>query len=208
MKTTTSIAAALAAAAALAMGTSALAHPGFGTGPGMGWGGPGMGPGWGMGPGMVGGGAGPGWGMGPGMWGGGPGRGMGPGMMGGGPGFGRVPGFGGMDMAAAAAGRLAAMRTHLKITPAQEGAWKAYEGAVTQQASAMQALRDQFHAQWDNAKPGATPPDAAAQHQQMLALRQSGWAAQDKAFKDLWSVLTPEQQALAGPGWGRGGPRR
>ena len=128
--------------------------------------------------------------------------GMGRGMMGGGPGFGMGPGFGGMDMNAAAAGRLAAMRTHLKITPAQEGAWKAYEGAVTQQATRMQALRDKLHAQWQNAKPGEAAPDAAALRQEMFAAREAGWQAQEKARADLDAVLTPEQQALAGGGWG------
>jgi hypothetical protein len=197
MKTRTKIIA-VAATLTLALAGVASAHPGFGMGPGMGWG-PGTGhmgwgPGGGMGPGM-----GPGmggdmrWGMGPGM-GGDMRRGMGPGMAGG-------PGMGGFDMNASAAGHLAALKTQLKITPAQETAWKAYEGVVTQQASAMQAMRDQ----WQDAKPGAAAPDMAAQHQAMQSLRQSSWQAQDKAFKDLYAALTPEQQALVNGG--RGGPR-
>lgn len=194
MKTSTKVIASLAAAASLAVAGIVSAHPGFGMGPGMGWGpagggmGPGMGPGMGWGPGMAGG-----------MRGG-----MGPGM-GGGPGSG--PGF---DMTAAATGQLAALKTQLKITTTQETAWKAYEGAVTQQAAAMQAMRDQFHAQWQNTKPGEAAPDMAAQHQAMWQLRQSSWQAQDKAFKDLYAALTPEQQALVngGLGGGRGLPRR
>lgn len=181
MKTTTKIAAALAAAAALALAGGAFAHPGFG-----------MGAGWGMGPG-----AGPGWGMGHGMMGGfGPGSGM-RGM--GGP--------GGSDMTAAAAGHLAALKTQLKITPAQEGAWKAYESAVTQQAATMQKMRDEFHAQWQDGKPGAAAPDFAAQHQAMSTLREQNWQARTKAMQDLYAALTPEQQALLGQGPGRLGPR-
>lgn len=199
MKTTTKIIAAAAAAAALALAGAVSAQPGPGYGGGPGWG---MGPGWG--------GMGPGWGH-MGGWGGmGPGRGRmgGWGPMGQG-GFGMMGmmGFGGYDMSAAAAGQLAALKAQLKITSAQEPAWKAYESSVTKQAGAMQALRDQFHSQWRNAKPGDPPPDMAAQHQSMLSLRQSGREAQGKAYQELWAGLSPEQQALMGPGWGRGGPR-
>jgi Spy/CpxP family protein refolding chaperone len=145
----------------------------------MGPGGPGAGPGWGH-MGRMG------------------GIGGGPGMMGGGPGF---------DMGAAAAGRLAAFKAQLKITPDQETAWKAYETTVTQQAQSMQQLRDQFHAQWQNAKPGQAAPDFAAQRQAMFAQRQANWETQRKAMQDLYAVLTPEQQSLVTGGWG-GGPRR
>lgn len=187
MKTSTKIIAATATLAALALAGAAFGHPGAGMGPGFG-----MGPGYGMGPGV-----GPAFGMGPG-W----------GRMGGGP---AMMGAGGFDMNAAAAGRLAALKTQLKITPAQEPAWKAYETAVTQQAGAMQKLRDQFHAQWDARKPGEAAPDFAAQRQAMFAQREAGWQAQDKARKELLAVLTPEQQAFVngswhGP-WG-GGPRQ
>lgn len=199
MKTTTKIVAALAAAAALALAGAVSAQPGYG-------------PGFGMGPGS---GAGPGWGgMGPGMgpgWGGGTGSGWG--HMGGWGGMGRG-GFGmmgpsGFDMSATAAARLAALKSQLKITSAQEPAWKAYEVTVTQQAEAMQALRDQFRAQWQNAKPGEARPDTAAQQQAMLAQRQSNQQAQGKALKDLYAALTPEQVATMNGGWGpRGGFRR
>lgn len=197
MKTTTKIVAALAAAAALALAGAVSAQPGYGPGFGMGPGfGAGPGAGNGMGPGW-GGGMGPGWGH-MGGWGGGMGRG----------GFGMM-GPGGFDMSAAAVGRLAALKSQLKITPTQEPAWKAYEAVMTQQAQAMQALRDQFHAQWQNAKPGDARPDIAAQQQAMLAQRQSNQQAQGKAIKDLYAALTPEQVALMNGGWGpRGGFRR
>jgi periplasmic protein CpxP/Spy len=207
MKTSTKFFAAIAAAGVLALaGAAAFGQPGGGPGPGPGFGPGGGGPGWGM----MGGGRGPGGG--PGMMGGGGGWGPGggPGMMGGrggwGPGGG--PGMGnGYDMGAAAAGRLAAFKVQLKITSAQEPAWKAYETVVTQQAQAMEKLRDQFHAQWQNAKPGEAAPDFAAQRQAMFAQRQANWEAQHKAMQDLYAVLTPEQQSLVTGGWG-GGRRR
>ena len=111
MKRSTKIFAAIAATATLALAGAAFSHPGGG--PGFG---PGMGPGHGMGYGM-------GYGMGPG--------GMGPGMM----------GPGGFDMNAAAAGRLAALKAQLQITPAQEPAWKAYEATVTKPSLAGVLLR-------------------------------------------------------------------
>lgn len=196
MKTTTKIIAAVATTAALALAGAVSAQPGWGPGFGMGPGWGGMGPGWGhMGGGPGAGGMGPGWGH-MGGWGG-----MGPGGSG-------MMGFGGFDMSQAAASKLAAFKTQLKITPAQEGAWKAYESAVTEQAKAMETLRDQFHSTWQNAKPGEAAPDMTAQHQAMSGLRQSGWQSQNKALKDLYAVLTPEQKAAVGGGWGPRGPRR
>lgn len=133
----------------------------------------------------------PGFGMGPGMGFGGMGPGMGPGM-----GFGGM-GPAGYDMAAVPSARTAALKSQLKITPQQEAAWKAYEGVVTQQAGAMQALRDRFHAQAQSAQPGAANPDFAAHRQAMFALRESNLAAHGAALKDLYAVLTPEQKAIA-----------
>lgn len=194
MKSSTRIIAAVAAAAALGVAGIVSAHPGFGMGPGYGMG-MGMGPGHGMGPGY-GMGMGPGYGMGPGA---GMGRGMGPGSRG------AVPGF---DPSAAVAGHLAALRTQLKITPAQEGAWKAYEKVLTEQATAMQGLRDQFHAQRQNVQPGATPLDMAAHRQAMSSLRETSWKAQNAAQQELFAALTPEQRAIADRSFGPMGGRR
>ncbi len=121
--------------------------------------------------------------------------GMGHGRMGyGGMGYGMGPGY---DMTAAAAGYAAQLKVQLKVTPEQEKAWKAYEDVVTQQAAAMQAQRDQFLAQAQNAQPGAATPDFAAHRQAMFTLRESNLAAQSAALKDLYAVLTPEQKAIA-----------
>ncbi|MBI5275387.1 MAG: Spy/CpxP family protein refolding chaperone [Burkholderiales bacterium] len=185
MRTSSKIIAAVAAAVALALAGAAIAHPGSGPGWGMGMG-MGHGAGMGYGPGGMGPGAGPMGGRGP---------------MGGGPGMnGR-----GFDTHAAVADRLAAFKAQLKITAAQEPAWKSYEAVVTQQAAAMQAKRDEMHAKWQTLKPGEAAPDMAALQQAMFAQRQAGWEAQDKALRELQAVLTPEQRAAAGRAWhGRG----
>jgi Spy/CpxP family protein refolding chaperone len=174
MKSTTKIIAAAAAAAtvSLAVAGAVYAHPGTGMGPGMG-GGHGMGHGMGMGVGHR-------MGRGPGM---GPGAGAGAGS--------------GFDMAAAATARAAQLKSQLKITPEQEQAWQAYEALVAQQAASMQAMRDQFHAQAQNAQPGAAPPDFAAHRQSMIALRETKQTAHSAAMKDLYAVLTPEQRTIA-----------
>jgi Spy/CpxP family protein refolding chaperone len=175
MKSTTKIIIAAAATVSLAVAGAVYAHPGMGMGPGMA-GSQGMGPGMGMGDGM---------GMGPGM-----------GMRGMGPGAGAGAGSH-FDMAAAATARAAQLKSQLKITPEQEQAWKAYETLVAQQAASMQAMRDQFHAQVQNAQPGAGATDFAAHRQSMIALREANQAAHGAALNDLYAVLTPEQRAIA-----------
>lgn len=196
MKTTSKIIAGVAATLSLAVAGAVFAHPGFGMGQGMGQGmGPGMGfGGMGPGPGFMG-------GMGPGFRGG-----MGPGMGGWGPGMG--PGATGQDMAAFAAARTAELKTQLKITPAQETAWKAYETAVTKQATEMQTLRAQMQAQMQNAQPGAANPDFAVQRQAMIAQHDASRAAHSAALKDLYAVLTPEQRAVADRGMSFMGAQR
>jgi Spy/CpxP family protein refolding chaperone len=161
-----------AAVLSLALAATVYAHPGGSWGPGQGMG-YGMGPGYGMGSGM------------------GPGHGMGPGM---GPGMGRGMGPA-ADMTAAATARTSQLKAELKITPAQEAAWKAYEAAVTQQASAMQAMRTQMQALMQNA-PATTAPDWAAQREAMFKQRQAGMQAHTAAVKELYAVLTPEQRAI------------
>jgi Spy/CpxP family protein refolding chaperone len=169
MKLTYKIIAGAAATLALALAGTVYAHPGGG----MGWmGGPG-----GMGGGMS-------WMGGP----GGTGHGMGYGMRG---------GMAGADMAAVAASRTAELKTQLKITPAQETAWKAFEAVVQQQATAMQALRSQMHAQMPNGQAGAGGTDFAALREAMIRQHDAGQAAHSAALKDLYAVLTPEQRAIA-----------
>lgn len=156
------------AAAALSLAVAATVS----AHPGGGFGGMGPGGAWGMGPGMMGNG---GWGMGPGMMG----------------------WAGDADVSALASGRTAQLKAVLKITPAQESAWKAYETSIQQQVTTMQAARGQMLALMRNAQPGADSKDFIAQRDAMIKLHDANLEARTKAVKDLYAVLTPEQRAIA-----------
>lgn len=208
----------LAAAGLATAGAVAFADPpgGFGGGPGdcgYGAGGPGMGAGWaqggGYGPGMRGD-DGPRGGHGPGMmgYGGGPRGGYGPGMTeyGGGRGGGYGPGAAGAGVTERVDARLAYLKDALKITPDQESAWDAYATQVKAQAATMAA----FHAQGPNA--GQTAAERIEQHASRMKLRAEQAQAMSAAVKELFAVLTPEQQTIAnqhfgGPRFGQAGGR-
>ncbi|MFH1044125.1 MAG: Spy/CpxP family protein refolding chaperone [Pseudomonadota bacterium] len=167
---------------------------GFGYGPGAGMG-PGMGPmgRWSMGYGPMGPGMGP---MGRGRMGYGP---MGPGM---GPmgrwsmGYGPMgPGMGPQawgNPTAVAESRLAGLKSELKITAAQESAWKAYSDQAKQHAEAMQALMSSAQGSAQ-----ATAPERIELRNQVMKKRQEEMEKTTTAFKDLYAVLTPEQKTLA-----------
>lgn len=184
MKITTRFAAVSLAVLALGVAGAVSAHPGVGMGYGMG---PGAGAGscMGYGPGPAasavdGAGAG-GCGMGPGM-----GRGMHGGMRG---------GMHGPDTPAVAAARLSDLKTELKITEAQEGAWQGFVAVVQQQAEQRQAMQAQMRARMQD--PQAAPVDRAARHAEMTALRDAHFKARSEALAGLDAVFTPEQKALA-----------
>jgi len=209
MKRVTKIAIGVATALSLGLATAVVsAHPqGYGAGWGMGQG-PGYGPGAGMGSGQ-GYGPGPGMGQGPGY---GPGAGIGQGLgFGPGPGMGRGMGPGGgpgsmgygpmgrgmgpqvnFNPSAMADARSAYFKSELKITPAQESAWKAFADQRKQQVEAMLALRATVQG---GAK--ATAPERLDLHNQNAKKRQEQMEKMTTAFKDLYAVLTTEQKALA-----------
>lgn len=127
--------------------------------------------------------------------------GMGPGMgMGMGMGLGRGH-CGDADHAAMVDGRLAYMKSALKITAAQEDAWKAFAAASATQAAAMDAWRNKMWAS------GVAPPDRMALRAEAMQTHAAGLAATSKAFAALYAVLTPEQKALADQRFGMAGPR-
>jgi len=199
----------LAAAGLAAAGSAVYADPPGGFGPGYGgcaFGAGGPGAGGGYGPGMMGYGGGPRGGYGPGMmgYGGGPRGGYGPGMMGYGGGYG--PGAAGAGPVENVEARLAFLKNELKITADQEAAWDAYATQTKTQVATMVA----FHAQ------GPIAADTAAerieQHAARMKLRADQSQAMSTAVKDLFAVLTPEQQTIAnqyfgGPRIGQAGPR-
>lgn len=189
MKRATRIALGIGTALSLGLASAVVnAHP-FGNGPGWGMG---YGPGYGMGQmGAMGYGPGPGMGGMGGMRGGmgyGPmGRGMGP------------QGFG--DPSAMAEGRLAYLKSELKITPAQENAWQAYTSKAKQQAEAMQALRTTMQGSTQ-----ATAPERLALRTEMMKKRGEHMEGMTSALKDLYAALTPEQKAIADQRIGGFGP--
>jgi lysyl-tRNA synthetase class I len=94
--------------------------------------------------------------------------------------------------AAAAEWRLSGLKSELKITAAQESAWKTFSDQAKQQAEAMQALMNtaQSSAQ-------ATAPERLELRNQIMKKRQEQMEKGTAAFKELYAVLTPEQKALA-----------
>lgn len=172
---------AIGAATALVLGLAAAAvsaHP------------YGQEPGWGMGQGV-----GPGAGIGPR---GGPGM-MGQGFMGHGP-MGRGMGpRGAFDPGAMADARAAYLKSVLKITPAQELAFKAFTDQRKQHVEAMLGLR----ASAQGGVP-ATAPERLEQRSQFMKKRLELMERSTAAFKDLYAALTPEQKALVDQGIGIG----
>jgi Spy/CpxP family protein refolding chaperone len=116
------------------------------------------------------------------------GMGMGMGSRMGGP-------LGGSDMSAAASAHAAQLKADLKIMPAQEAAWKAYEAAIVQQAVAMQTARGKMLELMQKSQPGSA--EFIVQRDVMIKQHDAGFAARTAALKDLYAVLTPEQRAVA-----------
>ena len=134
--------------------------------------GPGYGPGSGYGPR----GDGPGAGM-MGRYGDGPGIGM-MGRYGGAPGTGPCLGAGGPGA------RLDAVKDELKLTAEQTKAWEAFEQAIAEQRQLMV----EEHPRWSQ---------NADEHIAFMERRLAGMKAVQQARNELYSVLTPEQKAVA-----------
>lgn len=183
------IAIALGLAMAFGVGATALYANPYGQGPGWGMGG---GMGWGPGH-MMGYGSGQGYGM-------GPGYGMGRGM-----GFGHGPGFGPGatdNPGAFVENRLAALKSELKITPAQEGVWNAYVGQAKLQADSMRKWMITMHE-----STSASLPERSELHNQIWKQRQAHSETTAQTIKDLYAVLTAEQKPIADQLLGGFGPR-
>lgn len=129
------------------------------------------------------------------------GGGYGPGMMGqgGGPRGGYGPGAAGAGQTERADTRLAYLKNELKITAEQESAWEAYATQVKARAATMAA----FHAQRPSTAQSAA--ERIEQHASRMKLRAEQAQAMSTAVKELFAVLTPEQQTIANQHFG--GPR-
>jgi Spy/CpxP family protein refolding chaperone len=123
---------------------------------------------------------------------------MGGGMMGGGMGGPGMMGGYGYNIE----DRLVAQKSALKITPEQEDAWKAYADVAKKQSDAMLA---QHEAMWKSAP--SSSADRYELHSKFMAQRAQQHEALSAAYKSLYSVLTPEQRAVADQRGGGYGPR-
>jgi Spy/CpxP family protein refolding chaperone len=103
---------------------------------------------------------------------------------------------------AAAESRLSGLKSELKITAAQESAWKAFADQTKQQAEAMQAWMTSAQS-----SAPATAPERLELRNQIMKKRQEQMEKATVAFKDLYAVLTPEQKALADQHFGMMGGR-
>jgi hypothetical protein len=103
------------------------------------------------------------------------------------------PGF---NPQANAEARLACLKTELKITADQDGAWNAYSAAVKQQATQMQAFRTAMFA-------AQTPQERITLHAEHAKQRVAGFETLEKGLHELYAVLNTEQKALADAYLGR-----
>jgi protein CpxP len=111
----------------------------------------------------------------------------------------------GVSPAARVEGRLAALKSQLKITSDQESAWQAFEGKAKAMAGSMQTRR----AEMTPAK--LTAPERLAQRAAFAKEGAANLESMSAAVKVLYEVLTPEQKAIADQRMafgGRGGPGR
>lgn len=99
------------------------------------------------------------------------------------------------------ASRLAAAKTALAITAAQEPAWQTFEGVARQHAETRQAMRSTMQGTMQGQ---AASADHAAQREVMMKQREGRRAESEAARQALYAVLTPEQKAIADKQLGAG----
>lgn len=110
-------------------------------------------------------------------------------------GYGMGPG-GGKSAACARAGgadigaRLETLKSELKLTPQQVGAWDAFEKAVRTQWEGKAAMRGQFRVIED-------PNERMDAHIKFMEQRVEGMKVVAEARKELYNTLTPEQKEVA-----------
>jgi len=97
----------------------------------------------------------------------------------------------GGDPAARVEQHLAHFKAELKLTPAQEPAWKTFADQVKAGAGqGMKAMREQ-------AKEAMPAPERMTQRMAMMKERLAAMEAHVAAFKTFYDTLTPEQKAIA-----------
>jgi hypothetical protein len=123
-----------------------------------------------------------------------------PGMQMGGERGGQMPMMGMMGdrmmemMASHAEGRLAFLKTELKITDAQSAQWNAFAEAVRANAKGM---KDMHAAMMEQRTTSATLPDRLATHEKMLSAHLDAARRLGAAAKPLYAAFTDEQKKTA-----------
>lgn len=118
-------------------------------------------------------------------------RGMGPGMMG-------ANGQGARMCTAMTShmeGRLAYLKTELKITDAQASLWNAYADAARENAQAMATRCTAMMSKASSA--GLSLPDRLDQHEQFMAAQLDALQAMNKTLKPLYAALSDTQKQAA-----------
>lgn len=86
--------------------------------------------------------------------------------------------------------RLETLKSELKLTPQQTGAWDAFEKTVRTQWESKAQARGQFRSIED-------PNERMDAHVQFMEQRLEGMKAVAAARKELYNTLTPEQKEVA-----------
>jgi LTXXQ motif family protein len=103
-------------------------------------------------------------------------------------------GMGGMATIDRVEGRIAFLRTELKITEAQTGAWNAFAEALRANAKKLGEVRAAMMAQMNAAQPA---PDRLGLQEQWLAARLDGTRTIRAAVITLYGVLSDDQKKTA-----------
>ena len=108
------------------------------------------------------------------------------------------PGMGGMVTIDRIEGRIAFLRTELKITDAQAGAWNAFSDALRANAKKLGEIRASMTGKSSEAQqPGPTMADRLDRQEQWLLARLEGTRAMKAAFIKLNEALSDEQEKTA-----------
>ena len=105
-----------------------------------------------------------------------------------------VEGMGGMTTIDRVEGRIAFLRTELKITAAQTGAWDAFAEALRANAKKLGEVRGTMTAQMNAAQQA---PDRLSLQERWLAARLEGTRAIRTAVTALYGVLSDDQKKTA-----------
>jgi hypothetical protein len=106
------------------------------------------------------------------------------------------PGMGGMATIDRVEGRIAFLRTELKITDAQAGAWNAFAEALRANAKKLGELRTSMMGK-SAQQSAATMADRLDQQEQWLLVRLEGTRAMKAAFTKLNEALSDDQKKTA-----------